>query len=221
MIKRHTFLLALLTAVFTAFTLGFFVGRNYNHTPVLLSGVYATEAADEDNSRLILQAAATQHIETASTTQITQQTGAPVPSSDEPSEPATQAATEAPAPRETSPAVQQTTPKETTAATTEATKPSTEPTTITSTAAPTAPPTEAPTEAPTPQETSPSSSGLININTASVAQLMTLPGIGEVLAQRIVEYREANGPFQSVAALTNVKGIGEKRLAAIIDLVTI
>lgn len=70
-------------------------------------------------------------------------------------------------------------------------------------------------------EASPSSSGLININTASAAQLQTLPGIGEVLSQRIVEYRTANGPFPSVYALTNVKGIGEKRLAAILDLITV
>lgn len=64
-------------------------------------------------------------------------------------------------------------------------------------------------------------SGLININTATRAQLETLPGIGEVLAQRIIDYREANGPFTSVNQLTQVKGIGEKRLAAIIDLITV
>ena len=76
------------------------------------------------------------------------------------------------------------------------------------------------TQAP-PQTTEPAASGLININTASAAELMTLPGIGEVLSQRIVEYRQANGPFPSVAALTNVSGIGEKRLAAIIHLITV
>ena len=64
-------------------------------------------------------------------------------------------------------------------------------------------------------------SGLININTATAAQLETLPGIGEVIAQRIIDYRTAHGPFQSVYALTNVKGIGEKRLANLIHLITI
>lgn len=65
------------------------------------------------------------------------------------------------------------------------------------------------------------STGLININTASAAALTALPGIGEVLAQRIVDYREANGPFRTVAELTKVKGIGEKKLEAILDLITV
>ena len=62
---------------------------------------------------------------------------------------------------------------------------------------------------------------LININTATAAQLETLPGIGAVIAQRIVDYRNANGPFPSVTALLNVEGIGEKRLSAIIQLITV
>lgn len=49
--------------------------------------------------------------------------------------------------------------------------------------------------------------GLININTASVEELNELPGIGEVLAMRIVAYREANGPFQTVDDLDDVEGI--------------
>lgn len=64
-------------------------------------------------------------------------------------------------------------------------------------------------------------SGLININTATLAQLDSLPGIGPVIAQRIIDYREQHGPFTSVSQLTLVEGIGEKRLAAIIDLITI
>ena len=57
-------------------------------------------------------------------------------------------------------------------------------------------------------------------DTATAAQLQTLPGIGEVIAQRIIDYRESHGPFRSVGELTRVEGIGEKRLEAIWDLVT-
>ena len=50
---------------------------------------------------------------------------------------------------------------------------------------------------------------------------MTLPGIGEKIALNIISYREENGPFQSLAELLNVDLIGEKRLEAILDLITI
>jgi comEA protein len=57
----------------------------------------------------------------------------------------------------------------------------------------------------------------ININVATTAELETLDGIGPVLAQRIVSYRQQNGPFTCVDDLDAVSGIGPKRLAAIRD----
>lgn len=50
----------------------------------------------------------------------------------------------------------------------------------------------------------------VNINTADVATLASLNGIGESKAQAIIEYREANGPFASTTDLSNVKGIGAR-----------
>ncbi|KPL87989.1 hypothetical protein SE16_10775 [Ardenticatena maritima] len=64
-------------------------------------------------------------------------------------------------------------------------------------------------------------SGLVNINTATVAELDTLPGIGPSIAQRIIDYREQNGAFQTVDELKNVKGIGDKTFAEIAPLVTV
>ena len=61
----------------------------------------------------------------------------------------------------------------------------------------------------------------IDINRADAEQLTALPGIGEVLAGRIVAYREENGSFLSTQELQNVEGIGEKRLEAILDLITV
>lgn len=53
----------------------------------------------------------------------------------------------------------------------------------------------------------------ININQADAVTLTALDGIGESKARAIVAYREANGPFQNVNDLINVKGIGEKTVA--------
>ena len=54
--------------------------------------------------------------------------------------------------------------------------------------------------------------GKVNINTATAQQLTALPGVGEKLAARIVEYRQKSGGFKSVAELMNVQGLGEKNL---------
>ncbi len=63
--------------------------------------------------------------------------------------------------------------------------------------------------------------GPINLNTASVEQLDKLPGIGPVLAQRIIEYRESNGDFKSIDDLQKVEGIGPKKFEQIKDRVTV
>lgn len=70
-------------------------------------------------------------------------------------------------------------------------------------------------------ETSTGAATLVNVNTASAVELETLPGIGEVLAATIVQYREEHGPFTSVDQLVDVSGIGEVTLEEIRDLVTI
>ena len=61
---------------------------------------------------------------------------------------------------------------------------------------------------------------MVNINTADLEQLVLLPGIGETFARRILDYREENGPFQTVEELLNVEGIGPGRLEAILDYIT-
>ena len=60
----------------------------------------------------------------------------------------------------------------------------------------------------------------LNINTAQAHELAALPGIGDLLAQRIVDYRTANGPFPAPEELLNVEGIGTGKLEAILTLIT-
>jgi len=62
---------------------------------------------------------------------------------------------------------------------------------------------------------------LININTASQVELETLPGIGPKTAQKIIAYREANGPFESIEDIQDVSGIGPKTFEDIEELITV
>lgn len=78
------------------------------------------------------------------------------------------------------------------------------------------------TEIPSLVLTEPSSSSeLININTASQAELETLPGIGPTTAQKIIQYREQNGAFVSTENIINVSGIGPGTYERIKDLITV
>ncbi len=61
----------------------------------------------------------------------------------------------------------------------------------------------------------------LNLNRASADELQALPGVGPVLAQRMVEWRQAHGRYRSVDDLQDVKGIGKKRLAQLRPLVTV
>lgn len=60
---------------------------------------------------------------------------------------------------------------------------------------------------------------MVNINTAGVDELDSLPGIGPVLAQRIVDWRTENGPFTDAAQLLEVDGIGQTVLESIQDFI--
>lgn len=66
-----------------------------------------------------------------------------------------------------------------------------------------------------------SQDGLININTASLGELDQLPGIGPTIAQRIIDFREFNGPYTSIDQLAEVTGISETMVDELRDLVTI
>ena len=67
----------------------------------------------------------------------------------------------------------------------------------------------------------PAPAGKVNINTATVEQLTTLPGVGPKLAARIVEHRQKAGAFKSTQELINVRGIGEKNFEKIQGYLTL
>lgn len=62
---------------------------------------------------------------------------------------------------------------------------------------------------------------LVDLNTASAAELERLPGIGVRTAERIVEYRTKHGPFRKIEELMNVQGIGEKSFLRLKPLITV
>jgi competence protein ComEA len=63
--------------------------------------------------------------------------------------------------------------------------------------------------------------GIVNINTAELAQLESLQGIGPTLAQAILEYRAEHGPFTSIEDVMKVQGVGQAKFEAIKDLITV
>ena len=65
------------------------------------------------------------------------------------------------------------------------------------------------------------SAAIVNINTASAAELDALPGIGAKTAERIIEYRQKNGPFKKVEELMNVRGVGEKNFLKLKPQITV
>ena len=71
------------------------------------------------------------------------------------------------------------------------------------------------------EETAPAVVFPLNINTATVPELDALPGIGPVLAQRIIDYRTAHGNYKAVEELLKINGIGDAKLMEILELITV
>jgi competence protein ComEA len=67
----------------------------------------------------------------------------------------------------------------------------------------------------------PASTTVVNLNTATAAELEGLPGIGAKTAARIVDYRQKNGPFKKIEELMNVRGVGEKNFVKLKSQITV
>jgi competence protein ComEA len=70
-------------------------------------------------------------------------------------------------------------------------------------------------------ESGPVAPGPLNLNTATKHQLVALPGIGEVMAERILRHREDHGPFRDIEELRSIKGISKRSLEKLKPLVTV
>ncbi len=75
--------------------------------------------------------------------------------------------------------------------------------------------------APEDEETAVEDPGPLNLNTATKPQLVALPGIGDVMAERIIRYREDHGPFRDLEELRSIKGISKRSLEKLKPLVTV
>jgi competence protein ComEA len=84
-----------------------------------------------------------------------------------------------------------------------------------------APPPEADDSGEPPAASVSGAEDLVNINTATLEELDTLPGIGPTTAQKIIDYREENGPFAQIEDIINVSGIGPATFENIKDLITV
>lgn len=83
------------------------------------------------------------------------------------------------------------------------------------------PPVSPPSGPSLPSPSSQEGGGKVNINTATAEELDTLPGVGPAIAQRIIDYRTASGPFQSVEDIKNVRGIGDATFEKLKDKITV
>lgn len=76
-------------------------------------------------------------------------------------------------------------------------------------------------ETPTPESFLSTDGELVNINTATLEELDSLPGIGPTIAQRIIDYRTENGPFSTIDEIMDVSGVGPATFDEIKDLITV